>query len=104
MNTGDSPPEVVMEQQLHRIMEAAEIIGLGRTKTYELVASGELQSVHIGRAMRIPGSAIIAFVETLRAKESPTGGPEGPQSPNATASASLEEVRHIGTRKAGRAR
>jgi len=50
---------------LLRVEEAAEWLGLGRTKTYELVARGELPSVCIGRSRRVPLSALLSFVERL---------------------------------------
>lgn len=50
---------------LLRVEEAAAWLGLGRTKTYELVARGELPSVCIGRSRRVPLSALQTFVERL---------------------------------------
>lgn len=41
------------------------MLGLGRTKVYELIAGGELQVVHIGRAARVPLAAVHGFVEAL---------------------------------------
>ena len=49
---------------------AAERLELGRTKVYELIANGELESITIGRARRIPADSIHAYVERLRAKQS----------------------------------
>lgn len=48
------------------IEEAARTLGLGRSKTYELIAAGELEVVHIGRCARVPVDAVEAFVERLR--------------------------------------
>jgi excisionase family DNA binding protein len=47
---------------LLRVDEAAERLGLGRTKTYELVRSGVLPSLRLGRAVRIPVAALEAWV------------------------------------------
>jgi len=55
-----------MEKRLLKMLEAAEVIGVGRTKIYELVASGELPCVHIGRPVRIPMAAIEDFVRRLQ--------------------------------------
>lgn len=52
---------------LFRVGEAAEALSLGRTKVYQLVASGQLRSVHVGRSVRIPGDALIDFAELLDA-------------------------------------
>ena len=50
---------------LLRVEEAAEWLGLGRTKAYELVYRGVLPSVTIGRSRRVPFAALKAFVERL---------------------------------------
>ena len=43
-----------MERLLLRPVEAAEAIGVGRSKIYELLARGELPSVRIGSSVRVP--------------------------------------------------
>lgn len=48
------------------VAEAARALSLGRSKTYELIASGELEVVHIGRCSRVPVDAVEAYVERLR--------------------------------------
>ncbi|SEH03504.1 DNA binding domain-containing protein, excisionase family [Nonomuraea solani] len=45
--------------------EASEMLGLGRTKVYELIAAGELRSVKIGRSRRVPVEALTAFVSAM---------------------------------------
>ncbi|RVX45448.1 excisionase family DNA binding protein [Nonomuraea polychroma] len=45
--------------------EASEMLGLGRTKVYELIAAGELRSVKIGRSRRVPVQALTAFVSAM---------------------------------------
>ena len=44
----------VNDRLLLRPEEAAELTGLGRTTIYELMRSGELRSINVGRARRIP--------------------------------------------------
>lgn len=39
--------------------------GLGRTKVYELLASGELASVRIGRRRFVPAAAVAQYVARL---------------------------------------
>jgi excisionase family DNA binding protein len=48
------------------VEEVARALGIGRSKTYELIAAGELEAVHIGRAARVPVAAVEDFVERLR--------------------------------------
>ncbi|MGW3848699.1 helix-turn-helix domain-containing protein [Streptomyces fagopyri] len=44
------------------VAEAARRIGIGRTKLYEYVSSGEISSVKIGRLRRIPAEALNHFL------------------------------------------
>ena len=41
------------EQVFISLNELQEILGIGRTKAYDLVASGELPAVRIGRMIRV---------------------------------------------------
>ena len=45
--------------------EAARRLSVGRTTIYELMSSGELQSVNIGRCRRVPVSSLSSFVSNL---------------------------------------
>jgi excisionase family DNA binding protein len=51
--------------------EAAARLGLGKTKVYELLTRGELASVRIGVARRIPTRALEEYVERLLAEQLP---------------------------------
>ena len=51
------------QRLLYRPGEAAEILGLSRSKVYELLASGELASVTIGSVRRISAQALVDFVK-----------------------------------------
>lgn len=51
-----------MDKLLLRPVEAAEAIGIGRSKVYELIASGELPSVRIGASVRVPVEALRAWI------------------------------------------
>jgi excisionase family DNA binding protein len=55
-----------MEKLLLTAEEASEVLSLGRTVIYELMARGELESVVIGRSRRVPAEALAAFVQGLR--------------------------------------
>lgn len=46
--------------------EAAAVLGVGRTKVYELIALRALESVKIGACRRIPADALDAYVAALR--------------------------------------
>lgn len=47
------------------VEEAARSLGLGRTTVFGLIRAGELHSVRIGRARRIPTGAITDYVRAL---------------------------------------
>lgn len=55
------------DRLLLRPVEAAQRLGIGRTKLYELIASGELRSVRIGGARRVSATALAEFVAALDA-------------------------------------
>lgn len=57
----------VTHAMLLTIPDAARRLGIGRSKAYELVATGELEVVHIGRCVRVPVDAVENFVRRLRA-------------------------------------
>lgn len=50
-----------------RVNDAARMIGVGRTKLYELISSGELETVKIGNATRITTASLHNLVERHRA-------------------------------------
>ena len=52
-----------MERMLLKPTEAAEVIGLGRSKTYELISKGLIPSVRIGKSVRVPVVALRNWVE-----------------------------------------
>ncbi|MFN0091275.1 MAG: helix-turn-helix domain-containing protein [Acidimicrobiales bacterium] len=49
------------------IAEAARMLALGRTSVYQLISTGELEVIHIGRAARIPVEAVHDLVLRRRA-------------------------------------
>ncbi len=50
------------------VRQAAAALGVGRTTVYELISSGDLEVVHIGRSARVPVAAINEFVDQLRSR------------------------------------
>jgi excisionase family DNA binding protein len=47
---------------LLRVEEVARALSLGRSKIYELITSGELPSITIGSARRIPADALRKWI------------------------------------------
>lgn len=46
--------------------QAATSLAICRTKVYELLRNGELESVQIGASRRIPAAALVEYVRRLR--------------------------------------
>jgi excisionase family DNA binding protein len=47
------------------IAQVGQALGVGRTKVYELISRGQLEVVHLGRAARVPASAVNRLVQSL---------------------------------------
>ncbi|WP_328646720.1 helix-turn-helix domain-containing protein [Amycolatopsis sp. NBC_00348] len=53
------------EPLLVRVEEAARLLCIGRTRVYDLINSGELKSVKIFGARRVPRTSIDSYVTAL---------------------------------------
>jgi excisionase family DNA binding protein len=49
------------------VEEAAKRLRIGRTRMYDLIKTGTIESVTIGRLRRVPPECIAAYVAKLRA-------------------------------------
>jgi excisionase family DNA binding protein len=49
-----------------RVNDAARMIGVGRTKLYELIAAGEIETVKLGKATRITIASLHDLVRRQR--------------------------------------
>ncbi len=45
------------------VMEMTDVLRVGRNAAYQLVKDGSIQSIHVGRNIRIPRNALVQFVE-----------------------------------------
>jgi len=54
-----------METVLIKIPEVMERLAVGQTKVYELMSSGELRSVKVGRSRRVPSDDLERFIAEL---------------------------------------
>ncbi len=52
------------------VEQAAKCLSVGRSTMYELINSGEIESVHIGRLHRVPADCLHEFVERCRRQQS----------------------------------
>ncbi len=48
---------------LLNIVQASQVLCLGKTKIYELIATEELPVMHIGKAVRFPYTALQQWVD-----------------------------------------
>lgn len=55
--------------RLLTIVEAGQLLGLGRSTMYQLIARGEIETVHVGRSARIPSDAVDRLIERLRSDD-----------------------------------
>ena len=47
-----------------RVEDLMLILGIGRNTAYELVRSGKLRSIRVGRQIRIPKAEVLRFLNT----------------------------------------
>jgi excisionase family DNA binding protein len=75
--------KVMTELELLTVEQAARLLGLGRSTTYGLVAAGELPSVRVGRALRIPRRRLRKWIDGKALETKVTdpvpGGPGTPE-------------------------
>ena len=58
--------EVVRHQRaLLKVREVVQVLGIGRSTVYELMDSGTLESVRIGKSRRVPTDALERFLADL---------------------------------------
>lgn len=60
------------EKLLLKISEAAALLGVSRSKCYELIQRGDLRTVRIDSAPRITRAEIEAFVQRLQQEAAAT--------------------------------
>ena len=60
---------------LLRPAEAADVMGVSRSKAYELISSGTIPSIRIGSSVRVPLDALRAWIASqVTATHADTGG------------------------------
>jgi len=61
-----------MDKLLLTPVEAGRVLGIGRSKIYELMRAGTLRSVRLDNCRRIPVDDLVALVEQLRDAATPS--------------------------------
>lgn len=57
---------MVRDEKYLKVTEVAEFLRIGRTRAYELVSSGEIPSVRIGRNIRVSRKELERWLEGRR--------------------------------------
>jgi excisionase family DNA binding protein len=60
------PQERAAQRLLLTVSEAAHRLGIGRSLLYELLADGQVESIHVGRLRRIPTDALATYIDQMR--------------------------------------
>ncbi len=63
-----------MDPLLLKPGEAADLLGVSRSTLYQLLGSGEVPSVRVGKLLRVPAAALKQWVEE-RGREDPAEPP-----------------------------
>lgn len=58
-----------VERVAFTVPDAAKAMSLGERTVWELVRTGELESVKVGRARRVTRATVLAFLERKRAED-----------------------------------
>jgi len=58
-----------MDKLLLRPSEVGELTGMGKSKTYELIAAGTIPSLRIGRSVRVPADRLRQWIQELQAEQ-----------------------------------
>ena len=62
---------------LYSVEEAADLLGIGRTFMFHLLATGEIDSFKIGKRRKIPRDALDGYIERLRSEQAAALGSLG---------------------------
>ena len=54
---------MVDDRLLYTVAEMAQRLAIGRTRAYELVSSGTVPVVRVGRSIRVPAAALARWVD-----------------------------------------
>lgn len=69
MSAGAHRTPAVQERLLYSAEEAADLLGIGRTFMFALLASGEISSLKIGKRRKIPRDALNDYIQRLRSEQ-----------------------------------
>jgi len=56
-------------RRLYSALEAASLLGIGRTYMFHLIATGQIESVKIGNLRKVPSDALEEYIDRLRSEQ-----------------------------------
>ncbi len=59
----------LLDKLLYKPEAAAARLDIGRSKLFEIIAAGDLETVQIGRSRRVPAQALEEYVARLRGRQ-----------------------------------
>lgn len=74
---GEGNQEARLEPISVRIREACRLTGIGRSKFYELVASGDIEVIKVGAMTLVPFDGLRAFIDRERSMNAFLGPRKG---------------------------
>jgi excisionase family DNA binding protein len=77
-----TPMVATTERMMLRPAEAADAIGVSRSKAYQLIAEGVIPSVRVGGSVRVPVAALQQWIDrqlTERLHDNALGRANGPR-------------------------
>ncbi len=64
--TGHAEAQSVPDRLLYSASEVAVLLGCSRSYVYELIGNDRLESVRLGKLIRVPRVSLEAYIERLR--------------------------------------
>jgi excisionase family DNA binding protein len=68
MAEGVPEDAVLMKPLTVRVRDACRLTGIGRSKLYELIATGEIEIIKVGAITLVPVSSLMSFLGRRAAK------------------------------------
>jgi excisionase family DNA binding protein len=57
---------------LYSVSEAARLLGVGRTYMFRLLATGQVESIKVGKLRKIPCDALSRYIDQQRPGQAPS--------------------------------
>jgi excisionase family DNA binding protein len=71
MTAADRRDHIDGNPLLYSVPEAARLLGVGRTYMFRLIASGEVESIKLGKLRKIPRDALGRYIDRQRPSQAP---------------------------------